>query len=144
MKVWEGRAKSGQAHPLAASPPTPTLRVGAKLNVVVVTVEIPATAGVSFQPDAVYSYDVEITDSSNTARTLKTLRGLGLSRAALALPGREGGAAAGAPLSARRTLDILLGEIEMPPRVLTDLTVLVPPASQKELSEAVRLRASRS
>ena len=73
MKVWEGRAKSGQAHPLAASPSTPTLRVGAKLNVVVVTVEIPATAGVSFQPDSVYSYDVEITDSSNTVRTLKTL-----------------------------------------------------------------------
>ena len=67
MKVWEGRAKSGQAHPLAASPSTPTLRLGAKLNVVVVTVEIPATAGVSFQPDAVYSYDVEITNS----RTLR-------------------------------------------------------------------------
>lgn len=73
MKVWEGRAKSGQAHPLAASPSTPTLRVGAKLNVVVVTVEIPATAGVSFQPDSVYSYDIEITDSSNTVRKLKTL-----------------------------------------------------------------------
>jgi hypothetical protein len=73
LKVWEGRAKSGQANPLAASPSTQTLRVGAKLNVVVVTVEIPATAGVSFQPDSIYSYDVEITDSSNTVHTLKTL-----------------------------------------------------------------------
>jgi len=73
MTVWEGRAKSGQSHPLAASPSTPTLRVGAKLNVVVATVEIPATAGVSFQPDSVYSYDVQITDPSNTVSTLKTL-----------------------------------------------------------------------
>jgi len=76
-------------------------------------------------------------------RTLKTLQGLNVSRAALALPGRDGHAGS-APLSARRTLDVVLGEVETPPRVLTELTVIVPPAAQKELSEAVRLRASRS
>lgn len=74
-------------------------------------------------------------------RTMNTLQGLGVSRAALALPGREGD---GPSLSARRTLDVVLGEVEAPPRRLSEVTVIVPPASQKELSEAVRLRASRS
>ena len=76
-------------------------------------------------------------------RTLKTLQGLGISRAALALPGRDRDAA-GPSLSARRTLDVVLGEVEASPRVLSDVTVIVPLAAQKELSEAVRLRASRS
>jgi len=76
-------------------------------------------------------------------RALKSLQGLGISRAALALPGRDRDAA-GPSLSARRTLDVVLGEVEAPPRLLSELTVIVPPASQKELSEAVRLRASRS
>ena len=73
LKVWEGRAKRGQANPLAISVSTPTLRVGAQLNVVVVALQLPATSGVSFQPDSLYSYDLEITDPANTVHTLDSL-----------------------------------------------------------------------
>ena len=64
LQTWEGRAETGRPTPLAESPATPTLRVGAKLHLVEVTVQIPETAGVSFQPDALYSYDVQITPNA--------------------------------------------------------------------------------
>jgi len=73
LKIWEGRAESGRPTPLAQSPVTHTLRLGAQLNLVEVTVQLPATAGVSFQADSLYSYDLEITDASNTLHTLNTL-----------------------------------------------------------------------
>ena len=74
LKVWEGRAESGRPTPLAQSPVTRTLRLGAQLNLVEVTVQLPATVGVSFQADSLYSYDLEITDdASRTLHTLNTL-----------------------------------------------------------------------
>ena len=73
LQVWEGLVASGQPNPLAASPQTPTLRVGAHLHIVQVTVEIPATAGVSFQPDSLYSYDVEITTAGGILHTFDSL-----------------------------------------------------------------------
>src|SRR2546430_7100162 len=73
MQVWEGRAETGRSTPLAESPLTPTLRVGAQLNIAEATVKIPDTAGVSFQADTLYSYDIQITDASNTLHSLNTL-----------------------------------------------------------------------
>lgn len=73
LKIWEGRSESGRPTPLAESPLSPTLRVGAQLHVLAVTVKLPDSAGVSFQPDSLYSYDLEITDSSGTQHTLDTL-----------------------------------------------------------------------
>ncbi|HEX6054141.1 MAG TPA: hypothetical protein VFZ21_32950, partial [Gemmatimonadaceae bacterium] len=73
LKIWEGRAESGRPTPLAESLLTPTLRVGAQLHVLAVTVKLPDSGGVSFQPDSLYSYDLEITDSSGTQHTLDTL-----------------------------------------------------------------------
>jgi hypothetical protein len=60
LQTWEGRAESGRPTPFAESPPTSTLRVGTKLHLVEVTVQIPDTAGTAFQPDTLYSYDVVI------------------------------------------------------------------------------------
>jgi hypothetical protein len=102
-------------------------------------------------------------------RTLGTLRGLGTSRIALALPGRDADAAAVTPLpgtaapapahgprpgspaapsapamSARTALDFILAEIDAQPGIVADLTVLVPAAAHKEVAEALRLRAVRS
>jgi len=98
-------------------------------------------------------------------RTLGTLRGLGASRVALALPAPEGDAAAVAAggthaagkapaakplpkssgaLSARSALELALAEIDASPGVVTDLTVLVPAGAQKEVAEVLRLRAVRS
>lgn len=81
-------------------------------------------------------------------RMLKTLRGLNLTRLAVALPGREGEAvppgAPVSPLSSRRALDLVLAEIEAAAGVVAELTVLVAPAAQKEIAEAVRVRAGRS
>ena len=78
-------------------------------------------------------------------RTLKTLAGLKVGRVAMALPGRDGDAVPGtATLSGRRALELVLAEIEAQPGVVSDLTLLVPPAAQKELSEILRVRASRS
>jgi hypothetical protein len=74
LKVWEGLGESGRPNPLVESPITPAVRVGDQLHVVVVTAEIPPAAGVSFQPDALYSYDVEIRDAGGTVHTLASLR----------------------------------------------------------------------
>jgi hypothetical protein len=67
LKVWEGRAETGRADPFVTSVETPTLRVGAKLHVVQVTAQLAALApqpagmaGASFEPDSLYSYDLEI------------------------------------------------------------------------------------
>src|SRR5437868_9900998 len=73
LKVWEGRAEGERPTPLAQSPVTPTLRLGAQLNLVEVTIQLPATAGVSFQADSLYSYDLEIKDAAGALHTLKTL-----------------------------------------------------------------------
>jgi hypothetical protein len=79
-------------------------------------------------------------------RTLKTLAGLKIGRVAMALPGRDSADATpgAAALSGRRALELALAEIEAQPRVVTDLTLLVPAAAQKELTELLRLRSSRS
>jgi len=76
-------------------------------------------------------------------RMLKTLRGLKVAKIGLALPGGDGDAAAPGP-SARRALDLALAEIDAQPGALSELTVIVPPAAQKELGEALRRRAVRS
>jgi hypothetical protein len=74
LQTWEGRAETGRPTPFAESLDTPTLRVGAKLHLVEVTVQIPDTSGLSFQPDTLYSYDVQITpNGSGTTHTLNTL-----------------------------------------------------------------------
>src|SRR6266536_157062 len=113
LKVWEGRAESGRPTPLAQSPVTHTLRLGVRLNLVEVTVQLPATAGVSFQADSLYSYDLEITDdASGTLHTLNTLHMLeegffdGFARLPL---GFEAG---------------LLPSFAPPPSELTNLTLL--------------------
>jgi hypothetical protein len=113
LSVWEGRAASGRPTPLAQSPDTVALRVGVQLHVVVVTVKIPDTAGVSFQPDALYSYDLEIRPiGSDTVHTLGTLHMLeeGIFDGFRRLPlGFEPG---------------LLPSFAPPPSALTDLNVL--------------------
>jgi hypothetical protein len=77
-------------------------------------------------------------------RTLGALRGLKVSRVAMALPGRDGDAAGGA-LSARRALDVTLNEIEQAGKgQLGELSVIVPASAQKDLTEVLRLRAVRS
>jgi hypothetical protein len=68
-----GGGESGAPNALLESPPTTTLRVGEKLHLAEVTIEIPATAGKTLQPDALYSYDLEITTADGTAHTLDSL-----------------------------------------------------------------------
>jgi hypothetical protein len=93
-------------------------------------------------------------------RSMGTLRGLGATRVALALPGRDADAAAAAPapsspkptttpatslsMSAKSALDRVLAEVDAHPGVVADLTLLVPAAAQKEVAEVLRLRAVRS
>jgi hypothetical protein len=84
-------------------------------------------------------------------RTVATVRGLKVSRVALALPLREprpgesmGGAESPASLWARRALDLAMAEIEAQPGTVGELTIITPPALQKDLTEALRLRAVRS
>ncbi|HXI58413.1 MAG TPA: M17 family peptidase N-terminal domain-containing protein [Polyangia bacterium] len=70
-------------------------------------------------------------------RIVKTMRGLGLSRAAMAMPGR--GESSG--LSARRALDLVIHESEeVQPGVLKELTVIDAPAAQKEMADLLRQR----
>ena len=69
-------------------------------------------------------------------RTLLTMRGLGLRRLALALPGRDANR-----IPARRALQVFLHEAEETlPGIVDELTLLETPAGQKELGEVVRKR----
>ncbi len=73
LLVWEGRAESGRPDVFLESPATATLRVGDKLHLAQVTIEIPASAGKSLQADALYSYDLEITTADGVKHTLASL-----------------------------------------------------------------------
>src|SRR5207249_7147675 len=73
LLVWEGRAESGRPDPFSGSQNTPTLRVGANLHLVQVTSAIPVSDAKSFQADALYSYDLQITPGSGTVQTLASL-----------------------------------------------------------------------
>jgi Cytosol aminopeptidase family, N-terminal domain len=71
-------------------------------------------------------------------RILTTMRGLGLVRPALALPGREGDR-----LPAKRALQLFLEETEKTlPGVLDEVTLVETPAGQKELGDAVRKKGA--
>ncbi len=77
LLVWEGlvRVQTSMPGTFAVSQDTRLLRVGAKLYVGEVTLELPATTGKSFQPDSAYSYDVEIRrPGSGAVDTLDSLR----------------------------------------------------------------------
>lgn len=70
-------------------------------------------------------------------RTLVTMRGLGLARLAIALPGREG-----ERMAARVALPLFLKQAEETlPGIVTDLTLIETVAGQKELGEILRRRA---
>jgi hypothetical protein len=69
-------------------------------------------------------------------RMMTTMRGLGLARLALALPGRDGDR-----LPARRALQLFLEEAEkVLPAIVEELTLVETPVGQKELGETVRKR----
>jgi Cytosol aminopeptidase family, N-terminal domain len=76
-------------------------------------------------------------------------RGLHARHLALALPGRDGERAdrttsgAGAVVTSRRALDLVLQELDATPGVVDALAVIAPVAVQKELGEVLRLRAVR-
>jgi hypothetical protein len=67
LRVWEGRAESGRTDFFQSSPLTPTIRVGATLHLVQVTIVIPDSDGSSFQADSLYSYDVEVMPTARPA-----------------------------------------------------------------------------
>jgi hypothetical protein len=116
LQTWEGRSESGRSNPFAESPVTQTRRVGAKLHLAVVTVQIPDTAGTSFQPDSIYSYDLRISPESlvpgNNAITLTSL-GMLEARVINGIPQLPLGFEPG-----------LLPSFAPPPSELTDLNLL--------------------
>ena len=77
-------------------------------------------------------------------RLVKTMRGLHVSRAAMALPGRGEGPAASAVVPARRALDLVIHESEeVQPGVLRELVVIDSPAAHKEMADLLRQRGLR-
>jgi hypothetical protein len=74
ITLWDGRVTAGSGNPWFSSAPTGTntVRVGAKLHVVVATVKIPKTSPRILQAGHVYSYDCEIVTTNGT-HTLKSL-----------------------------------------------------------------------
>lgn len=81
LTVWEGITTAGQPNPFVTGDATPTVRLGDKLHLVLVTARIPATAGKSFQPDNLYSYDLSIKVGATT-HTLQSLHMLRDAKAA--------------------------------------------------------------
>ena len=70
-------------------------------------------------------------------RTLVTMRGMGLQRLAIALPGRDG-----ERIPARRALQLFLQEAEeTSPGIVGEVTLIETAAGQKELGEVVRRRS---
>jgi hypothetical protein len=75
LRVWEGRVRSETPDPFAESPSMRMLRIGAKLHVAEVVLELPATTGKSFLPDSLYSYDLEVSRlETGEVEDLNTLR----------------------------------------------------------------------
>ena len=61
LSVWEGESRAGAGNPFVTSDAgARPWRLGDKLHLALVTARIPETAGKSFQPDVLYSYDVAI------------------------------------------------------------------------------------
>jgi hypothetical protein len=112
LQTWEGRAGPGRPTPFAQSPLTATLRVGARLHLAQVTVQLPDAAGTSFQPNSLYSYDVQITTASGDTHTLASLRML------------EEGIVDGVPRIPLGFEPGLLPSFAPPPSELTDLNLL--------------------
>jgi Cytosol aminopeptidase family, N-terminal domain len=82
--------------------------------------------------------------AAGVGRALAALRGLRVRRVALALPGRDGERAGTAfGVSPRRALDLTLHEVDAHPGIVDELTVITAAAAQKELTDALRLRAIR-
>jgi hypothetical protein len=77
LTLWEGRVLSGAGNPLFSNPApgVKTLRIGAKLHIAQVTLMVPANSTTTLQPDRLYSYDVEITETGgkHTLASLKLL-----------------------------------------------------------------------
>jgi Cytosol aminopeptidase family, N-terminal domain len=77
-------------------------------------------------------------------RVVKTLRGLRVSRVAMALPGRGDGTTGSAVVPARRALDLVIHESEeVQPGVLRELTVIDSAVAQKEMADLLRQRGLR-
>lgn len=72
-------------------------------------------------------------------RTLVTMRGLKVGRLAVALPGRDTDR-----IPVRRAFELLMKESEETlPGIVEDLTIIEPPAVQKEMAELLRQRATK-
>ena len=82
LLVWEGLVAAGAPDPFVTSVDesapvangTDTVRIGERLHLGLVTVRIPETSAKSFQPDTLYSYDLQIASGGST----HTLQSLGL------------------------------------------------------------------
>jgi hypothetical protein len=74
LRVWEGSVSAGADHDFVVSSKDgeQTKRIGDKLHLGLLTARIPAASGKGFQPDKLYSYDVEIT-VGGTTENLKSL-----------------------------------------------------------------------
>ena len=76
MSVWDSRVLTGTPDPLIASPApgVRTVRVGQKLHLALVTLQVPANSLQTLRPGHVYSYDLEIAPDGDSARhTLASL-----------------------------------------------------------------------
>ena len=76
LSVWDGRVVTGTPNPMIATPApgVPTLRLGQKLHIALVTLKPPANSQQTLLSGHVYSYDLEIAPTGTTTRhTLASL-----------------------------------------------------------------------
>ena len=70
LSVWDGRVVTGTPNPMIATPApgVPTLRLGQKLHIALVTLKPPANSQQTLLSGHVYSYDLEIAPTGTTTR----------------------------------------------------------------------------
>ena len=131
LKVWDGLGTSDRPNPFAVSPETRTVRVGAQLHVVVVTIKFEPPSAKAFQADNLYSYDVAIRDATGTrphARNLAHAGGRRVRRlrpAAARVPERAMLPSFAPPPSKLEDLNLLYGSCRLPGHTTPDALALV-------------------
>lgn len=72
LSLWDGLPTPAKPS-FTSSPPAPTLRLGDKLHLVLVTLKIPTETGQTLLPDHLYYYDLTIKTKAGETKNLKSL-----------------------------------------------------------------------
>jgi hypothetical protein len=130
LDVWSGAREAGSAGAPDFQASAPSLRVGARLHIAVVTLEVPE-GSLPLMPERVYSYNLTLTGGGGPEADLRSL-GLLEDRAARV----EDGALVVKPHLALGYATDFLPTFVLPPTALTDLKILYGSCREPQMATA--------